>query len=87
MQEKPKSIRNRNGFSEAMCEACERVLQNKPTEIQSLVAIESKAAILQRWASFGGPEVEKKNARVCSRIRGRQAAAGGASGGSPGSGN
>lgn len=60
MQEKPKSIRNRNGFSEAMCDACERVLQNKPTEIQSLIAIESKAAILQRWSSFGGPEVEQK---------------------------
>ncbi|HEX5106289.1 MAG TPA: redoxin family protein [Pirellulaceae bacterium] len=61
MFDKPKSIRGREGFTEAVVDACDRILAADPPakEALQLVAIESKCEALHRKACTGDDACDK----------------------------
>ncbi|HIA18953.1 MAG TPA: TlpA family protein disulfide reductase, partial [Planctomycetaceae bacterium] len=60
MQEKPKSIRKRPGFSDAVSEAADRVLSSTKSDKLQVIAILGKCAILHERASLGDKEADTK---------------------------
>ena len=58
MQEKPKSIRKRPGFSEAVSEAADRVLASTKSDKLQVIAIQGKCAILHERASLGDEKAD-----------------------------
>ena len=60
MQEKPKSIRKRPGFSEAVSEAADRVLASTKSDKLQVIAILGKCAILHERASLGDKKADTK---------------------------
>ncbi len=58
MQEKPKSIRKRPGFSEAVSEAADRVLASTKSDKLQVIAILGKCAILHERASLGDEKAD-----------------------------
>jgi thiol-disulfide isomerase/thioredoxin len=61
MLDKPKSIQNRPGFTDAIVDACNRVLAAEPPakEIDQIVVIESRFDILHRRACLGDEAADK----------------------------
>ena len=53
MQEKPRSIRRRPGFAEAVSEAADRVLEAKTSDRYHVIAVEAKVQVLHEMASLG----------------------------------
>ena len=60
MQEKPKSIRRRPGFSDAVSEAADRVLASTKSDKLQVIAILGKCAILHERASLGDKKADTK---------------------------
>ena len=60
MQEKPKSIRRRPGFSDAVSEAADRVLAATKSDKLQVIAILGKCAILHERASLGDKKADTK---------------------------
>lgn len=60
MHDKPNSIRTRPGFTEAICDAADRVLAGKPSEKFHRVAATMKFEYLHRDASLGNEAADKK---------------------------
>jgi thiol-disulfide isomerase/thioredoxin len=62
MLDRPQAIQTRAGFSDAIAEACDRILAADPpaTESQQLVAIRSKFAVLHRDACDGKEAADKQ---------------------------
>ena len=62
MLDKPKTIQGRPGFTEAVCDACDRVIAADPPakETEFLVAAESKFEVLHKKACSGDAEADKR---------------------------
>jgi len=62
MLDRPQAIQTRDGFADAIVEACDRVLAASPsaTDSEQLVAIESKFAVLHREACDGKEAADKQ---------------------------
>ncbi len=60
MQEKPRSIRKRAGFSDAVSEAADRVLASTKSDKLQVIAILGKSTILHERAQLGDDAADKK---------------------------
>jgi len=60
MQEKPKSIRKRPGFADAVSEAADRVLASSKSDKLQVIAILGKCGILHERASLGDQNADSK---------------------------
>ncbi len=60
MQEKPKSIRKRPGFADAVSEAADRVLSSTKSDKLQVIAILGKCGILHERASLGDQSADTK---------------------------
>ena len=62
MFDKPKSIRLREGFTEALVDACDRILTAEPSakEAEQFIAVESKCEALHRKACAGDEACDKQ---------------------------
>ena len=59
MQDKPKSIQRRAGFTEAVVEACDRLFKSDKKEKYQLIAAEAKFEILHKDACLGDEKADK----------------------------
>ncbi|HZN33473.1 MAG TPA: redoxin family protein [Pirellulaceae bacterium] len=71
MLDKPKSIQSRDGFGEAVVDACDRVLKADPAakEPEQLVAIESKLGVLHREACSGKDAFDKQLVEFVGQLK------------------
>jgi thiol-disulfide isomerase/thioredoxin len=71
MLDKPKSIQARPGFTEAVCEACDRLMAASPpaTEVQYLLAVEAKFDVLHKKACAGDAEADKLLAAFTEKMQ------------------
>ena len=69
MQEKPRSIRHRKGFAEAVSEAAERVLAAEAADRYHLIAVESKIQILHEVASLGNDNADALLVRFAEAMK------------------
>ncbi len=60
MQDKPKSIRRRAGFTEAVVDAADRVLRSSTKAKYQLIAAETKLAVLHQAACLGDEEADQQ---------------------------
>ncbi len=58
MQEKPRSIRRRPGFAEAVSEAADRVLEAQTSDRYHVIAVEAKVQVLHEMASLGNKNAD-----------------------------
>ena len=71
MLDKPKTIQARPGFTEAVCEACDRLMAASPpaTEVQLFVAVESKFEVLHKKACSGDADADKLLAAFTEKMK------------------
>lgn len=71
MLDKPKSIQGRPGFTEALCEACDRVLKTDPPakEADLLLAAETKLDALHKAACGGDAQADEQLAAFCEELK------------------
>ena len=69
MFDKPKSIRRRDGFSEAICEAVDRVLASEPNETVRPLAIRYKLRILHQEAMAGSDASDAQIAELVVKLK------------------
>ena len=58
MQDKPRSIRRRPGFAEAVSEAADRVLEAQTSDRYHVIAVEAKVQVLHEMASLGNKNAD-----------------------------
>ncbi len=59
MDDKPKVIRRREGFADAVCEACDRILAANPSASHAQLATETKGLMLHQRACEGNADAQK----------------------------
>ena len=71
MFDKPKSIRIREGFTEAIVDACDRILSADPPakEAEQFVAVESKCEALHRKACTGDEACDKQLMEFVEKLK------------------
>jgi thiol-disulfide isomerase/thioredoxin len=71
MFDKPKSIRVREGFTEAIVDACDRILGADPPakEVELFVAVESKCEALHRKACTGNEACDKQLLEFVEKLK------------------
>ena len=60
MEEKPKSIRRRPGFSEAVVDAADRILSANAQERFQLIAVDTKFSVLHETACLGSEQADRQ---------------------------
>ncbi len=68
MQDKPKSIRRREGFSEAMVNAADRILQSNAKAKYQLIAAETKLTTLHEVACLGDDDADQQLTQFVSTL-------------------
>jgi thiol-disulfide isomerase/thioredoxin len=71
MFDKPKSIRIREGFTEALVDACDRILSADPPakEVEYVVAAESKLEALHRKACTGNEDCDRQLMKFVASLK------------------
>ena len=69
MQEKPRSIRRRPGFAEAVSEAADRVLDAQTSDRYHVIAVEAKVQVLHEMASLGNKNADAMLVTLVEKLK------------------